>query len=71
MQSELLGQLGCDVHAVLQPGELGAGDALSVAAQAGSDTRLPGLTLWIHSDYRGNWNKRGGNKGQGAAEMEK
>lgn len=56
LQGELFGQLGCDVHAVLQPGQLGAGDALSVAAQAGSDARLPGLALWIHSDDGRNWN---------------
>lgn len=52
LQGELLGQLAGDVHAVLQPGQLGAGDALSVAAQAGGDARLPGLALWVHSDYR-------------------
>ncbi len=57
LQGELFGQLGCDVHAILQPGQLGAGNAFCVAAQAGSDTRLPGLALWIHSDDGRNWNK--------------
>lgn len=52
----MFGQLGCDVHAVLQPGQLGAGDALGVAAQAGSDARLPGLALWVHSNDGRNWN---------------
>lgn len=54
LQGELFGQLDFNVHSVLEPGELWAGDALGVAAQAGCDTRLSGLTLWINSDDRRN-----------------
>lgn len=54
----MFGQLGCDVHAVLQPGQLGAGDALGVAAQAGRDARLPGLALRVNSDDWRNWWKQ-------------
>ena len=56
LQGELFRELGGDVHAVLQPGQLRAGDTLSVAAQAGGDARLPGLALWVHTDDGGNWN---------------
>lgn len=57
LQGELFGQLGRDVHAVLQPGQLRAGDTLCMAAQAGSDAWLPRLALWVDSDDGGNWRK--------------
>lgn len=60
MQRELFGQLGGDVHAVLQPGQLGAGDTLGMAAQAGSDAWLPGLALRVNSDDRRNWKREAG-----------
>lgn len=59
LQCELLGQLAGDVHAVLQPGQLRAGDPVGVAAQAGRDARLPGLALWVDPDHRRNWRMRG------------
>lgn len=71
LQGELFGQLGCNVHAVLQPGQLGAGDALSVAAQAGSYTWLPCLALWVNSDDGGNWDVEKKKKRGRWDEMEK
>lgn len=63
LQGELFGQLGCDVHAILQPCQLRTGNTLSVAAQAGSDARLPRLALWVHSDDWRNWNKEERSRG--------
>lgn len=57
LQGELLGELGGDVHAILQPGQLRAGKAFGVASQASSDARLPGLAFWVHLDDGRNWNK--------------
>lgn len=50
LEGELFGQLARDVHAVLQPGQLRAGNPLSVTAQAGGDSWFSGLALRIHSD---------------------
>lgn len=59
MQGELFGQLGLYVHAVLEPGELWAGDALSVTPQAGGNSGLPGLALWVNSDDWRDWKVTG------------
>lgn len=49
-ERNLLGGLWLQVHAVLQPQQFRVGDAVSVAVQAGRDTGLLGLCLWIHQD---------------------
>lgn len=54
LQGELFGELGGDVHAIFEPGQMWTGDPLSVAAQAGSDARLPDLALWVNFDDRRN-----------------
>ena len=68
LQGELFGQLGGDIHAVLQPGQLWLRDAVGMAAQARRHPRLPGLALRVHPDDGGDWRGRERRKEEGEGE---
>lgn len=57
-EGDLFGGPWLQVHAVLQPQELGIRDAVSVAVEAGRDAGLLGLRFRIDQDHWRDWTRK-------------
>lgn len=53
-EGELFGGSGLQLQTVLQPQQVGVGDAVGVAVKAGRHTGLLGLRFRVDQDYRRN-----------------